>query len=331
MFIEVCGLFCRAMKNAMKIKFSIALSHSTFAPGNQKCNGSRFQVFYDMVRQQTARVGSGEEKYYPGASASGARESLTYVRACVRTFIHLLNHKTIMKKTAIQINMINKNNNSNNNGEPLMTSIEIATLTGKQHFHLMRDIRNMEPAWEKVTQSKFGCSTYIDSTGRTLPCYSLTKTECLYIATKFNDEARARLVLRWEELERSEKIKVKSEKVQRPKEIRLLACDEEVLDEADDILGEELAELNKYSKFCYTPSEIGKPFGLEGRDLNSFLADKGIIRWVRGQWRLTQKYLHRDLTEDRFRYIHGRDGRRKLESSLVWTEKGREFVLGLIR
>ena len=34
------------------------------------------------------------------------------------------------------------------------------------------------------------------------PCYSLTKTECLYIATKFNDEARAKLVIRWEELER---------------------------------------------------------------------------------------------------------------------------------
>ena len=77
-----------------------------------------------------------------------------------------------------------------------MTSLEIAELTGKQHNHVMRDIRNMESAWEKVTQSKFGLSTYKDSTGRTLPCYSLTKTECLYIATKFNDEARAKLVLK---------------------------------------------------------------------------------------------------------------------------------------
>ena len=34
------------------------------------------------------------------------------------------------------------------------------------------------------------------------PCYSVTKTECLYIATKFNDEARAKLVLRCDELER---------------------------------------------------------------------------------------------------------------------------------
>ena len=31
---------------------------------------------------------------------------------------------------------------------------------------------------------------------REVPCYSLNKTECLYIATKFNDEARAKLVLR---------------------------------------------------------------------------------------------------------------------------------------
>jgi len=78
----------------------------------------------------------------------------------------------------------------------------IAELTGKQHKNVMQAIRNMEPAWEKVTGLKFQLCTYKDSTGRTLPCYSLTKTECLYIATKFNDEARAKLVLRCEELER---------------------------------------------------------------------------------------------------------------------------------
>jgi phage regulator Rha-like protein len=235
-----------------------------------------------------------------------------------------------MKKTTIQISMINKNNISNNNGEPRMTSIEIATLTGKQLKDVLKAIRNMEPAWAQVAGRKFALGSYEDINNQSRPCYFLSKTECLYIATKFNDEARARLILRWEELERERLVEMQKPK-QKIKEIRLLACDEEVLDEADDILGEELTELNKYSKFCYTPTEIGKPFGLEGRDLNSFLADKGIIRWARGQWRLTQKYLHRDLTENRFRYIHGRDGRRKLESSLVWTEKGREFVLGLIR
>ena len=231
-----------------------------------------------------------------------------------------------MKQTAIQINMINSIQNNNNNGEQLMTSLEIAQLSGKQHKHVMEAIRKMDPKWESVAGSNFRLGSYEDANGQYRPCYLLTKTECLLIATKFTDEARARLVLRWEELEREKVIST-----QRPKEIRLLACDEEVLDEADDILGEELAKLNRNSRFCYTPTEIGKPFGLEGRDLNSFLADRNIIRWARGQWRLTQKYLHQELTADRYRYVHGKDGRRKLESSLVWTEKGRQFVLDMIK
>ncbi len=238
-----------------------------------------------------------------------------------------------MKQTAIQISMINNinnvNNNSNDNGEQRMTSLEIAQLTGKTHFNVMKAIRNMEPAWLNAGQFHFELASYQDSQGKERPCYLLSKTETLFIATKFNDEARARLVLRWEELEKARIIEMQRPK-QKIKEIRLLACDEEVLDEADDILGDELEKLNRYSRFCYTPTEIGKPFGLDGRDLNSFLADQKIIRWVRGQWRLTEKYKHQDLTEDRYRYVHGLDGRRKLVSSLVWTEKGRQFVLDLL-
>lgn len=85
-------------------------------------------------------------------------------------------------------------------GEQTITSLEIAEITGKMHNDVLKAIRAMEPAWENVTQGKFSLSEYKDSTGRTLPCYILTKTECLYVATKFNDEARAKLVIRWEML-----------------------------------------------------------------------------------------------------------------------------------
>ena len=84
-------------------------------------------------------------------------------------------------------------------GAQRMTSLEIAEVTGKQHYHLMRDIRNMEAAWEKVNGTKFGLVDYRDSKGELRPCYSLSKMECLYIATKFNDEARAKLVIRWQQ------------------------------------------------------------------------------------------------------------------------------------
>ena len=234
-----------------------------------------------------------------------------------------------MKQTAIQIS-INNSVNNNQNAEQRMTSLEIAQLSGKQHKDVLKAIRNMESAWEKVDGRNFALVDYKDQKGELRPCYLLSKTECLYIATKFNDEARAKLVIRWQELEEERLMEIQQPK-QKIQEIRLLACDEEVLDEADDILGEELEKLNRESRFCYTPTEIGKAFGLDGRDLNSFLSDQKIIRWARGQWQLTQKYLHRELTANRYSYVHGRDGRRKLVSRLVWTEKGREFIMDMIK
>jgi phage regulator Rha-like protein len=82
-----------------------------------------------------------------------------------------------------------------------MNSREIAELTGRNHKEVMRSIRTMEPAWRKVNGRNFALVEYIDVKGEKRPVYQLTKTECLYIATKFNDEARARLIIRWEELE----------------------------------------------------------------------------------------------------------------------------------
>ena len=83
-----------------------------------------------------------------------------------------------------------------------MSSLEIAELTGKPHNDVMKAIRAMEPAWKKISEGNFSLTSYSDAQGKQRPCYELTKTECLYVATKFNDEARAKLVLRWEELER---------------------------------------------------------------------------------------------------------------------------------
>lgn len=85
--------------------------------------------------------------------------------------------------------------------EERITSLEIATMTNKLHKNVMQSIRKMEVAWVKVNGLGFKLVNYQDQKGETRPCYSLTKRESLYIATKFNDEARAKLILRWEELE----------------------------------------------------------------------------------------------------------------------------------
>lgn len=88
------------------------------------------------------------------------------------------------------------------NSTEKITSLEIADVTGKNHRDIMRSIRNMEEAWIKLGQRNFAQSSYVNSQNREMPMYELSKTECLYIATKFNDVARAKLVLRWEQLEK---------------------------------------------------------------------------------------------------------------------------------
>lgn len=92
------------------------------------------------------------------------------------------------------------------NASEYMTSREIVEVTCKEHKNVLAAIRLMEESWIKVTGLNFKLSEYTDSTGRKLPMYKLNKTECLYIATKFNDEARAKLVIRWEELERANRM-----------------------------------------------------------------------------------------------------------------------------
>lgn len=96
----------------------------------------------------------------------------------------------------------------NDKGQIVMTSLQIAEISGKRHGDVMRSIRAQEKAWERVTGAKFALilKTTDLGLGRTRKdeYFALTKEECLYIATKFNDEARARLVLRWLELERSQ-------------------------------------------------------------------------------------------------------------------------------
>lgn len=100
-------------------------------------------------------------------------------------------------------------------GEERITSLEIAEIAGKPHNDVMKAIRKMESAWFKVCQGKFSQASYEvqqpNGGVASYPCYSLTKRESLYIATKFSDEARAKLVLRWEELETKHREQMKAE------------------------------------------------------------------------------------------------------------------------
>ena len=81
-----------------------------------------------------------------------------------------------------------------------MSSLEIAELTGKRHSDVMRDIRVMLGDLG-IAERKFA-SSYVDSTGRTLPCYLLPKREAVLLGSGYDVTIRAKMYDRIEELER---------------------------------------------------------------------------------------------------------------------------------
>ena len=203
-----------------------------------------------------------------------------------------------------------------------MSSLEIAEVTGKQHKNVMQAIRNMEPAWEKTCGLKFQLTsrTIVQPNGgtREVPCYSLTKTECLYIATKFNDEARAKLVIRWQQLEQ--------ERLMHQGVRHLLVTDQDVIHEAEIIIGRTLVSFNQHADGCITASDIAKAIGMEVKDLNSFLIDRRVQRWSRGKYHLTPEYEGLGLAQDRLFIYYSKDGKQKERTYLVWTQKGAEMI-----
>lgn len=86
-------------------------------------------------------------------------------------------------------------------GPQTMSSVEIAELTGKRHDHVIRDIRKMlsdlgDPSpqfWGKVPSQG----------GRPMDVANLPRRECLILVSGYSVELRAKIIDRWEELERA--------------------------------------------------------------------------------------------------------------------------------
>ncbi len=210
-----------------------------------------------------------------------------------------------------------------------MTSLEIAELTGKNHFDVMRAIRKMEPAWEKVNGCKFALVTYKDLKGELRPCFQLTKTECLYIATKFNDEARAKLVLRWEELERANRGQSLSNPLrysQQGQSPRALPSPKEILRLADEIIGEGLRLLNEPAEDTLTATQVAKTFNMTVWDFNAVLRDMGIQYRSGGHWNLSDDLQGRGLTALRTHVSYSLKGVKKIRTYMTWTIAGLHYL-----
>ena len=236
-----------------------------------------------------------------------------------------------------------------------MISLQIAEITGRRHTDVMRAIRKMEPAWEKVSERKFALAEYQDEQGKPRPCYSLNKEECLYIATKFNDEARAKLIKRWKELEEQHQkpsvpqnylealkslVKAEEEREQLALENRKQQQEIVTISKENMELGNKITEmLPKVSYYdqiqksnaTMTITQIAQDYGMSAVRMNKELESMRIQHKVRGQWILYGQFLTGGYVHSRAIDIIRSDGRHDVKYNTEWTTKGRIFLYDALK
>ncbi len=234
-----------------------------------------------------------------------------------------------------------------------MTSLEIAEVTGKNHKDVLRAIRNMESAWENICKRKFALTSQkveMPNGGtREEPCYSLNKTECLYIATKFNDEARAKLVLRWEELEKKEAshfavpTSFSAALMLAAKQQEQIETQQKLLEENNKeilALSHSISEMQPKvsyydrilaSKATLTVTQVAQDYGMSAKAFNILLRNFGIQHKVNGQWILYAQYLREGYVHSKSVEIIRKDGTQDTKNNTEWTQKGRLFLYDTLK
>ena len=191
-------------------------------------------------------------------------------------------------------NSIEMKTNIINNNVQTMTSLEIAELTGKQHKDLMKAIRKMEPAWEKVHGRKFAL-----------------------MFREVTIEARAKLVLRWQELELAE---------QKRRQQLCLPSPQKILALADNIIGEGLRLVNADAEDTLTATQVAKTFNMTTLDFNAVLRDMGIQYRRGGHWNICDDLVDRDFVRMRTHVSYSLKGVKKVKVYMTWTLDGLRYL-----
>ena len=192
--------------------------------------------------------------------------------------------------------------------EARISSLEIAKIAGKQHKNVIRDIREMEDAWVKVHGLRFELMQKRVPTNnggyRSIPCYSLSKLEFLYVITKYSNEARAKLVKRWYDLER---------------EIR------EIQEAKADYYDEVMESID-----TFTVRKIAAQIRMTAQELNRLLCKEHVQYGQSGSYLPYAEFARQGFCKSRTYKRHGADGVTRTEHRTTWTEQGIAYIVNLV-
>lgn len=183
-----------------------------------------------------------------------------------------------------------------------MTSREIATVTGKRHDHVMRDVRSMLEQLEKDAPS-FG-EIYIDGMGRKQTQFRLDRLHVECLLTGYSIPLRMKVLERLKELEAGQHVSVPASFAEA---LRLAADQQEQIQQLQitnqhsamkiDVLEQLLAAGVSAPEFCRRLN------GVNTQKINSFLLDAGWLFMAGGRvprWRVASYARDKYMAEKAF-------------------------------
>lgn len=241
----------------------------------------------------------------------------------------------------------------NNKGQDVTTSLIVAEVFGKEHSKVMRDIESLSCS-TTFNAANFGVIEYTDSRGRIQKAYEMTKDGFSFLVMgytgakagefkeKFINEFNKREALLKDDdyiLMRSEQILRKRIAVAEEK-IKSLTSENTQIRQQNELQEKQLKEqapkveyVDKVlsSKSTLLTTVIAKELGMAAKTLNKILKEQGVQYKVRGTWVLTSKYQNKGYASTNTYTFTDSDGNTRTNVTLVWTEKGRQFIHTLIK
>lgn len=170
------------------------------------------------------------------------------------------------------------------------------------------------------------------------PCYELGYKECMYIAAKFSDETRAKLVLRWDALETGRANPAYQVPSSFSAALMLAAQQQLQIEEQQkqiSCMSTEIIEMKKKTDYLevilssrgtVTTTQIAQDYGMSAKAFNKVLSDLKIQHKVNGQWILYAPYVSKGYVHSKTVNIIHKDGRPDTVLNTEWTQRGRIFL-----
>lgn len=227
--------------------------------------------------------------------------------------------------------------------QAVTTSLQVAESFGKEHNHVMRDIKNLtDQNW--TVKNYFHEGTYKNDRGREYPMYFMNRDGFTLLAMGFNGSKALEFKLKYIDAFNKMESQLKptlpgtykealQALIEKEEERERLALENQMYQQqiADAAPKLNYVDIVLSCSDLLTTTQIADDYGMSARKFNTLLKDLGVQHKQSGQWLLYSKYKGLGYTKSETVTFEKTNGDNGTRLHTKWTQKGRLFLYELLK